>query len=91
MTGISIKKYIELNWAERTTRKPKLLLRLCGCLLLRLAQRKLFSLLLFHEPPRTTVCFDSTPFGLGDKKKQNNILQSINYLFFYFLTIKNVN
>ncbi len=40
-------------WEPRHTRKPMLLLRLSGLLLLRLAARQLFGLLL-QEPPRNT-------------------------------------
>ena len=40
-------------WDEHNTRKPMLLLRLSGSLLLRLAERAL-SALLFQDPPRNT-------------------------------------
>jgi hypothetical protein len=40
-------------WDEHNTRKPILLLRLSGWLLLRVAERALFELL-FQEPPRNT-------------------------------------
>ena len=40
--------------SNREQRKPMLLLLLSGLFLLRLAARRLFSLLLFHEPPRST-------------------------------------
>ena len=40
-------------WDEHNTRKPMLLLRLSGLLLLRVAERAL-SGLLFQEPPRST-------------------------------------
>ena len=40
-------------WEPRHTRKPMLLLRLSGGLLLRLAARQFLGLL-FHDPPRST-------------------------------------
>ena len=44
---------LPLSWGERATRKPLLLLRFSGVLLLRFATRQL-SALLFQLPPRST-------------------------------------
>ena len=52
---------IHLFSASWIQRKPLLLFVLDGLFLLRLAQRMLFTLL-FHEPPRTTRCFEPAPF-----------------------------
>jgi hypothetical protein len=46
---------LSMSCGRQTTRKPALLLRLSGVLLLRKAER-LFCPLLFHEPPRKTRC-----------------------------------
>lgn len=52
-------------WADNTTRKPLLLLRLSGLFLLRLAARA-FSGLLIQEPPRSTPVI----FGAPDWQNQ---------------------
>ncbi|MEM7406413.1 MAG: hypothetical protein AAF458_14030 [Pseudomonadota bacterium] len=62
-------------WDELNTRKPTLLLRLSGLLLLRLSARA-FSGLLTHEPPRNTLFEKSAARptgGFGRQRDQHGV------------------
>ena len=57
------------QWDDDAQRNPMLLFLFAGLFLLRFATRRLFGLLLFHEPPRSTRADDPlhtpslNPFG----------------------------